>query len=192
MSRMFDIQKVVLQTPGVTVREVAKALGLDDSRADRTRISALLTQCWQRGKLERAQDPDGKMRYTPTATTCVDGRNKRCSDSTTAERQRVVDQRRRAAKQQKREQKMASYSSPQARPPLPASHITVAEPPRPTSPPKPAGGVESVAEFRARGGVVQTLPPGYCAASTLRFEHERAEPIARRRGSIHQRKAGAP
>lgn len=170
MSRMFDIQKVVLQTPGVTVRDVAKALGLDDSRADRTRISALLTQCWQRGKLERAQDPDGKMRYTPTATTCVDGRNKRCSDSTKAERQRVVDQRRRAAKQQNRAQKMAGYTSQHARPPVPRSHITITEPPRPKAPPHPAGSTETVAEFEARGGQIQRLAFGQCN-NDLRFDH---------------------
>lgn len=169
MSLTFDIQKAVLEKPGLSVRDVAEAFDYN-TRAGRTRVSALLTQCWQREKLARWQDGAGVMRYYPTGTTCVDKRTLRRKPGTDASRRAEKREATIAASRLSDAQKRASYASVNANPPAARSHITIKEPPRPKAPPHPAGSAETVAEFEARGGQIQRLPFGHCN-NDLRFDH---------------------
>lgn len=170
MSLTNDLEMAVKARPGLTPREAAQAV---DHLADVPRVSALLGQSFQRGKLTRVQE--GKaFRYYANAKTGMDQRN-----GGRAAAPKPAPKPRPAAKPATTP---ATTRTERAPPPKPtaAQQFRVVDPPRPKRPATPAGKTESVEEFRARGGIVQRLPD-YHSGQPLRFDHsDTATPIGRR------------
>jgi hypothetical protein len=187
ISTSMAIQQAVKASPGITLRQIAAALGIAP-RAKITSISARLSQLVEFGKLRR--DEDGRRhnpaRYWPTPTTCVDLRELRRKPGDPVQRKIAGQRARRQAKA------AAAPASPKARKPAPASYIRVANPPPPPKIHYAGNRTETVEQFQARGGRVQVLGP-HDSGNPLRFDHSHAgTPLLRRRGAVHPRRHGAP
>ena len=171
MSLTNDLEMAVKARPGLTPREAAQAV---DHLADVPRVSALLGQSFQRGKLTRVQE--GKaFRYYANAKTGMDQRN-----GGRAAAPKPAPKPRPAAKPATTP---ATTRTERAPPPKPtaAQQFRVVDPPRPKQPANPAGRVETYEEFLARGGKPQVLPPHH-SGDPLRFDHhDTTVPIGRRR-----------
>lgn len=178
MSLTNDLELAVKKRPGMTPRQAAHAVG---HQHDIPRISALMGQSFQRGKLTRVQE--GKaFRYYPNAKTGQDQRNGgRVAAPKTTPKPRQVAKPAPAPRLAER--------APQK--PTPAQQFRVVDPPRPKAPAHPAGRMETVEDFLANGGAIQHLPPHYCAQS-LRFDHsDTASPVGKRRPVVRARPAAA-
>lgn len=162
MSLTNDLELAVKKRPGMTPRQAAHAVG---HQHDIPRISALMGQSFQRGKLTRVQE--GKaFRYYPNAKTGQDQRNGgRVAAPKPAPKPRPV------AKPAAAPAPKVAERAPQK--PTPAQQFRVVEPPRPKAPAHPAGRVETVEEFLARGGHVQVLPNNF-SSTPLRLDHHTA------------------
>lgn len=179
MTLTHAIQKAVQARPGMTSREVADMIN-GESRSDIARISALLVQCWQRGKLHRT----GKgraYRYYPTDKTCIDQRSVRNKPSAAAARKRQATREARAKKKAQRQAQPPPAKTPPAAKPSNPLAFRIVEPARPKPQAATARKAETVADFLAAGGQIQRLPPHF-SANPLRFDHsDAASPIGRRR-----------
>lgn len=189
MSLSGDLQAAIVATPGLTLREVAGAVGLT-TRGRITTIAALLSQLCKAGKLRKdsllAVGATAHPRYWPTDLTGQDLRVPRAGARKAAAPKPAPAPRVRAPDKPAHVPRNPRYAKPTA-----TQQFQVVAPPRQ---PRPAGAraAETVAEFIARGGQVQQLPP-HATSHPLRFDHaDPAIPPGRRRASVHHRRLGAP
>lgn len=169
------IQKAVLANPGITLREIAAALGIGP-RAKLTSISARLTQLCELNKLRR--DVIGSRhhpsRFWPTDITAVDLRELRRKPGDPVQR-KIAGQRAR------RQAKAATVAASQkAHKPSPRSQVRIVDPPRPPKLPHNGTQPETVEQFLARGGQIQRLSFGQCN-NDLRFDHSGTTTFEQRR-----------
>lgn len=172
MSTRQQMIAAVIAKPGITLSEIAIAIGKTERKA-RTGLSAQLSQLCKKKKLRKDtlhNGSPGAIRYWPTATSAIDGRSARKRPAkreatTTAQPQA-------AAPRQSDATKRSGYASPKALPPKPASQVRIVDPPRERAPATPAGERETVEEFQKRGGRIEVLQPHACSPnSILRFDH---------------------
>jgi hypothetical protein len=154
VSRRKDVLRLLIERPGLTLREIAAALGF----GPRARVPALCAQLSidvRKGVLQH-DNASYNRRYSPTEHTAA----------ALARQRGGVHGNRHAAKPHRLPAKR--YASPFAHAPKPASKIVIGKAaPKPIAPPlkraRPAGARETVEEFIARGGKVQVLPNGASA-----------------------------
>lgn len=184
MSIRQDIVKAVVHQPGLTMRQVAQAIGRSD-RAGVQGVGAQISQLCKAGKLRKdsVYALTGVPRYWPTKTSLLDMRQavnrtpaptKAASTSTPA----------------KRVARVVRKPLPAPPPPKPAPMPRmIAKRPKP-APTPPPGTPETLEQFIARGGTIERLPPYACSQQLLRYDHSNTEvPIARRRPALRTRTA---
>ena len=183
MNHAQAIMQTLREFPGLTAREVFHALPAEIG-GSLSKIGSQLTAMCESGHLRR-EKPLGLHAYRYHVT----GKPLRQSPTQRAAGKNAARTRRRAAKRLSDDQKRANYTSAKANPPKPASSIRIVDPPRPKATANPASTTETVAEFQARGGIVQTLEPHACsAANTLRFDHSNTRiPTGKRRPNVRAR-----
>ena len=187
MSRAKAIINALIASPGMTMREVAVAIGHDPAN---TAVSAQLSQLAKHGKLRRDASGIGRGgRYWPTALANVDRRSdpgrarKRSTAAKFAAGTRAASRpiETRAAARQR-----AKAENAQAKPhPKPAPRFIQPPPPKST---RHGNGVETVAQFIARGGTVQRLH-AHASSHPLKCMHD--DHAQHRTGRVNRRKAGA-
>lgn len=183
---MQAIQQAILASPGLTLREVATAVGMS-SRGNVGTVSALLSQLCQKGKLSRDSAMDtriGVSRFWPTATTGIDQRRKAETKATRAAEKRES----RARVATPKTNATAPIARKQAKPTA-AQQFVINSPKPPRMPRRgECDKPETVEEFQARGGIVQQLKP-HDSGNPLRFDHSANDvPTARRRPVVRFRK----
>ncbi len=192
MTRARAIVDALIASPGMTMRQVATAIG-EDSR--HTAVAAQLSQLAKAGKLRRDSAHTGRSgRYWPMPNATQDLRRKYSRDGKRPDRMQAArDERAVSAatpRPETRAQKRARYKSAQASVPRSASQVRIVAPQRPTASPK--GRAQTVEEFVAGGGPIERLST-FAASNPLRFDHScTVTPVGRRRGSVCHKKAGAP
>lgn len=178
------IQDAIVGAPGRTTRQIAAAVGKSDPTG-MARVSTLLSQLRVRGKV-RTDVQMGKLHHFPTALTGVDLRSIRASTDPrlAAQAQAKRDQRAsRAAREAKGAPAVARLVKANT-PPKPAASVRVIPKREPLPPPAVrAAPAETVADFLARGGVIQRLGPYECS-NPLRFDHGDPDIPATKRRAI--------
>ena len=174
MSISQDIQRAVLEKPGLTMRQVAEAIGRGD-RAGVQGVSAQICQLCQKGKLRKdsVYAMTGVPRYWPTDDTLVDLRELRY----TKLRKRTQP----AAPARPAPARRQVVRKPVDAAPKPVPKPTAQQQPKvmraPLLRPRPAPNANAEAEtvdaFLARGGTVERLPPS-ATSSPLRFDYPEA------------------
>lgn len=177
MSVRQDIQRAILDKPGLTMRQVAEAIGRGD-RAGVQGVSAQLSQLCKVGKLRKdsVYALTGVPRYWPTDSTLTDGRETRY----TAIRKPARPVATKPAPARK--QVAQVIRAPIKAAPKPAPKPTLQQQPRCLRPLRhqramPNGQAETIPEFEARGGVIERLPPS-ATSTPLRFSYNDIEAFA--------------
>lgn len=182
MSMTHAIEMAVKARPGMSLREIGAAVGATDARA-LSRVSALLHQSCERRKL-RADGPPRRREYHPTAITGVDQRHAKRRPDSRAERRKA---KRAEVAARKAAQKPARPAEPQPAPPP----FRINRLPAPPTKFGANAAPETVAQFQARGGLIDRLPP-HASSHPLRFDHsDTTVPTGRRRPVVRARKATA-
>lgn len=189
MNTRAALQAAIVATPGMTLREVAAAVG-QTSRQNVTGIAAQLSQLCKIGKLRKDSIlvAGAQPRYWPTQDTGKDLRAARAKPPPAAPRARDSNQ-----KQNSPHFARPAHVLRTARPKPTAAQQFRIHPRTPPRTPRPSGArhPETVDEFIARGGKVQRLDP-HAASKPLRFDHRNpCTPIGRRRAVVVHRKPGA-
>ncbi len=181
MSIRQDIQRAVLDKPGLTMRQVAEAIGRGD-RAGVQGVSAQLSQLCKVGKLRKdsVYALTGVPRYWPTDDTLNDLRATRY----TAIRKppRPVAAKPAPTRRQVAQVIRASIKATTPPAPKPAPKPTQQQQPRCLRPLRyqramPNGEPETVEQYQARGGVIERLPPS-ATSTPLRFSYNDIEAFA--------------
>lgn len=178
MSDRQDITTALIATPGMTMRQVSEATGLDDTNA----VSAHLSQMTTLGKLRRDDKCPPGYWPTPLATLDLRAKGKTPAQVETL-RQAALD--REAARLAKREAP-AKRAAPKRKPSLrdAARIVDAADPPIVRDDPAPqlvkAPKIrgETITDFQNRGGVIEKLPPHY-VSNPLRFDHSNGSALNR-------------
>lgn len=177
MSISQDIQRAVLEKPGLTMRQVAEAIGRGD-RAGVQGVSAQICQLCQKGKLRKdsVYAMTGVPRYWPTAATLADLRalrytklRKRTQPAAPA---RTAPARRQVAQVVRKPVDAAPKPVPK---PTAQQQPKVLRAPllRPRPAPNANAEAETVDAFLARGGTVERMPPS-ATSNPLRFDYPEA------------------
>ena len=179
MSTRQDAIAAVTAAPGCTLREVAAALGLT-TRAEYTSLSAQMSQLCRAGKLRKDSvlngGSPGSLRYWPMPSTTIARIDIRKQPKPPAPAPAAKPAPMRSAAE-----KRGSYTSRHANVPKPSMHVRIIAPPRPKAAAHPAGKHETVEEFRARGGRIETVP-SHASSHPLRYDHSNTKtPVTKRR-----------
>lgn len=179
MSISQDIQRAVLEKPGLTMRQVAEAIGRGD-RAGVQGVSAQICHLCKKGKLRKdsVHALTGVPRYWPTDDTLTDLRETRYT------KLRPRAQPAAPAKPAPARRQVVQVARKHiAATPKPAPKPTAQQQPKVTRHPllrpmlRPASNANADAEtvdaFLARGGIVERLPPS-ATSTPLRFDYSEA------------------
>lgn len=178
MSISQDIQRAVLDKPGMTMRQTAEAIGRGD-RAGVQGVSAQMSQLCKAGKLRKdsVYALTGVPRYWPTDSTLTDGRETRYTAIRKPPRPvaaKPAPPRKQVAQVIRAPIKAAPPSAPKPVPkPTPKQQPRCLRPlirPRPM----PNGDAETVEQYQARGGVIERLPPS-ATSTPLRHTYSEME-----------------
>ena len=154
MSLSTDIQAAVKAKARMSARAVAAAVGKHD-RKGIARVAAILTQNWQRGKVDR-ETIDGVLCYSPNAHTGTDYRITSRTPTGQTTRPRSL-----AMVQPKESPARNPRFVPPPRKPSPeqvAQLTSLFAKPAPRN--NATGPMPTSEDFIAAGGVIQILPPG--------------------------------
>lgn len=195
MNTRAALQAAIIATPGLTLRELAAAVG-QTSRANITGIAAQLSQLCKIRKLRKdgitGPGRSANPRYWPTDLTGLDLRTLRTLRATQPAPAAPAPRPPKVEKPAHVLRPAPARPGPQRSRPTPAQQFTIRSlaPPRTQRPPG-ATHRETVDEFIARGGRVQVLDP-YATSNPLRFDHgNTGVHTARRRAVANHRKSGA-
>jgi hypothetical protein len=180
MSGYGKIQAAVLAQPGIKIAGIYLAVGAVTLR-ERKCAGAAVSTLLKNSKIRHDGKPARQGRgYHPTATTGVDDRLKPNGEAS-----------RRAQQRMREEVKAAKAAIPKPPKPPKSADMTIVRKPEPAPVAKATARPQTVEEFLANGGVIQHLPPHYCAIS-LRFDHsDTTAPAGRRRPVVRARPSAA-
>lgn len=162
MTRQDAFLQVLHDTPGLTARQAYAELPPEVSCGLNAAYALLGAMCATGYARREKAIGSNVYRYFSTGKQAPARPPREC--------ERVRNMRKNEARRIRRA--LAAAARPPRKPkPTSAQQFRMTPPTRPARPACHTAQQETVAEFLARGGIVQVLPLGACARSELRFDH---------------------